>query len=112
MGNSDTNATDNNSNTTPAKPFLILPPSNEPKFKTNDEVWALVSKIGDRYLFSKTKILEVIYSYKNGKSEFAGYLTASSIANCNMNKANSIFATKEDVEAFLESLSNESTSSN
>lgn len=87
----DENITENNS-------------SAEPRFKVGDVVWTATTMLkNDNPVFIKSKILALYYIRANGKSVFSGYKIIGN-DNGNARRPESVFATKEECEDFVDSV--------
>ena len=69
-----------------------------PKFSIGDTVWALVGYNKDGLFIAKTRIAGIVYSRKDGKSEFEGYCTGQGESNA-ISKKGVVFSTREEAEA-------------
>lgn len=87
----DENITENNS-------------AAEPRFKVGDVVWAPTAMLeNDNPVFIKSKILALYYIRANGKSVFSGYKIIDN-DNGNARRPETVFATKEECEAFIDNI--------
>ena len=78
-------------------------PAAEPRFKVGDVVWTATTMLkNDNPVFIKSKILALYYIRANGKSVFSGYKIIDN-DNGNARRPESVFATKEECELFIDS---------
>ena len=76
-------------------------PAAEPRFKVGDVVWTATTMLeNDNPVFVKCKILALCYIRANGKSVFSGYRLLDD--NCRSHKPETVFATKEECEDFVD----------
>lgn len=74
----------------------------EPRFKVGDVVWTATTMLkNDNPVFIKSKILALAYALEDGKSVFSGYRLIDNDNN-SLRKPESVFATKEECEAFID----------
>lgn len=78
-----------------------------PKFSIGDTVWSLSTAKSIGVIFSQTKIMGVMYLRKDGESAFKGYVTADSLYEGAVKRPQSVFATREEVEARVDELMRE-----
>lgn len=75
-----------------------------PKYKVGDLVWLVIFgeiESDKEFLFVQSTITALVYVRRDGKSVFAGYMTANERkARCA--KEAGVFATREEVEALVD----------
>ena len=77
-----------------------------PKYKVGDVVWVpILGEIrGDNgKLFEQAKIVALVYSRCDGKSDFKGYVLSANTEFGSV-KESAVFATREEVEALIDKI--------
>lgn len=78
-------------------------PAAEPRFKVGDVVWTATTMLeNDNPVFIKSKILALCYIWADGESVFSGYRLIDD-DNSHSHKPETVFATKEECELFIDS---------
>ena len=75
-----------------------------PKYKVGDLVWLVIFgeiESAKEFLFVQTTITALVYRRLDGKSTFAGYMTANERQE-RCAKEKGVFATREEVEALVD----------
>ena len=76
-------------------------PAAEPRFKVGDVVWSpRAGTINGHPMFMECRILALHYIWADGESVFSGYRLIDD-DNSHSHKSETVFATKEQCEAFV-----------